>query len=414
MSSKSISSQGALTGGAPATTRRSLFAALGAAGLAQLAAAATPEPEYTDLFEAGQGGYALYRIPGIVVTRKGTVLAYAEARRYKGSDWDDIDLVLRRSTDGGRTFSPPQTLPHVPGPTERNPVAIERKQGQPEWRTYNNPAAIATRDGKVHLLFCVEYMRVFYTRSDDDGRTFSTPVEITAALEPLRKQYAWRAVATGPGHGLELKRGRLIVPVWIALGTEGNGHGPSVNTTIYSDDHGRTWHAGELAVAGRPEFPNANETVLVERQDGSVMMNIRTGSPRNRRTIATSPDGISHWSVPRFDEKLADPICAAGLLRLSNGKRRPLFVFSNPDSVARADGKPLPGKDRRNLTLRLSKDEGATWSASRVLEPGPSAYSDLAALPDGTILCLYEMTTSAGARLLRLARLRAEWIEAAK
>ncbi|KAJ8135491.1 hypothetical protein OY671_011296, partial [Metschnikowia pulcherrima] len=83
-------------------------------------------------------------------------------------------------------------------------------------------------------------------------------------------------------------------------------------------------------------------------------------------------------------------------------------------SVARADGKLSPGKDRRNLTSRLSKDEGATWSASRVSEPGPSAYSDLAASPDGTILCLYESTTPAGARSLRLARLRAEWIEAAK
>lgn len=414
MSSKPISSRGAQTAGAPATSRRTVLAALAATGLAPFARAAASEPEFTDLFEAGQGGYALYRIPGIVVSRKGTVLAYAEARRYKGSDWDDIDLVLRRSTDDGRTFSPPQILPHVPGPTERNPVAIERKQGQPEWRTYNNPAAIATRDGKVHLLFCVEYMRVFYTRSDDDGRTFSTPVEITAALEPLRKEYAWRAVATGPGHGLELKRGRLVVPVWIALGTEGNGHGPSVNTTIYSDDHGRTWHAGELAVAGRPEFPSANETVLVEREDGGVMMNVRTASARNRRTVSTSPDGISRWSAPRFDETLTDPICAAGLLRLQRGKQRPLFVFSNPDSVSRADGKALPGKDRRNLTLRLSRDEGATWSSSRVLEPGPSAYSDLAAMPDGTILCLYEVTTPAGARLLRLARLRAEWIEAAK
>jgi sialidase-1 len=77
-------------------------------------------------------------------------------------------------------------LPHVSGPVERNPVANERKQGRPEWRTDNNPAAIATRDGRIHLLFCIEYMRVFYTRSDD-GRTFAAPVEITAALEPLRR-----------------------------------------------------------------------------------------------------------------------------------------------------------------------------------------------------------------------------------
>ena len=215
---------------APGLTRRAALAALCGAASGPLVAGTPAAPEFTDLFEAGQGGYALYRIPGLVVTRAGTLLCYCEARRHVGSDWDDIDLLLRRSRDRGRTFSAPQPLPRVTVELERNPVALERKQGQPEWRTYNNPTAIATRDGKVHLLFCVEYMRVFYTRSDDDGQTFSAPVEITAALLPLRSRYAWRAVATGPGHGLELRNGRLLVPVWIALGTEGNGHGPSVNT----------------------------------------------------------------------------------------------------------------------------------------------------------------------------------------
>jgi len=219
-----------------------------------------------------------------------------------------------------------------------------------------------------------------------------------------------QAVATGPGHGLQLKNGRLIVPVWLALGTEGNGHGPSVNTTIYSDDGGKTWQAGELAVAGKAAFPNANETVLVERRDGSVMMNIRTASERNRRTISISRDGARGWSEPRFDETLTDPICAAGLLRLKNG----LFVFSNPDSVTRADGRAIASKDRRNLTLRLSRDEGATWTAARVLDAGASGYSDLAQARDGRVLCLYEGATADGKRVLRLARVPVAWIEAAK
>jgi sialidase-1 len=395
-------------------SRRAALLSLLGGGLAPLMAAVPLAPAFTDLFTAQEGGYALYRIPGLVVTRRGSVIAYAEARRHTGSDWDDIDLVLRRSTDGGKTFDAPRTLARVPGAVERNPVAIERKQGQPEWRTYNNPAAIATRDGLVHLLFCVEYMRVFYTCSEDDGRTFSTPVEITAALEPLRKTYAWRAVATGPGHGIELRRGRLLVPVWVALGTEGNGHGPSVNTTIYSDDHGRTWHAGEIAISGRVDFPNANETVLVERTDGSVIMNVRTGSARNRRTISTSPDGISRWSEPHFDETLTDPNCAAGLVRMPGRKKPALFVFSNPDSTTRADGKLVASKDRRNLTLRLSRDEGASWSSARVLEPGAAGYSDLAALADGTILCYYETKPDRHTSVLRLARVRREWIEAAE
>jgi sialidase-1 len=376
--------------------------------LGSLAAALTAqEAEHVDLFEAKQGGYALYRIPGLVVTRRNTVIAYAEARRNTGSDWDDIDILVRRSSDGGRTFEAPWALPRIAG-AERSPVAIERKQGRPEWRTHNNPAAIAARDGRVHMLFCVEYMRVFYTRSDDDGRTFSKPVEITAALEPLRARYPWRVVATGPGHGIELRHGRLLMPVWVALGTEGNGHGPSANTTIYSGDRGKTWHAGELAIIDRPEFPSANETALIERSDGSVVMNARTPSPRNRRAIAASPDGISRWSAPQFDETLTDPICEAGLVRVPQRKGRTLWAFSNPDSVTRADGRQIASKDRRNLTLRFSRDEGKTWTIARVLEPGAAGYSDLAPLRDGTLLCYYETTPPGGAARLRLARLRPE------
>jgi sialidase-1 len=366
-------------------------------------AAAQDPSARLDLFEAKRGGYALYRIPGIVVTRRNTVLTYAEARRYVGSDWDDIDIVLRRSTDGGLSFENPWTLPRITG-VERNPVAIERKQGQADWRTFNNPAAIAAREGRVHLLYCAEYMRVFYTLSDDDGKTFKTPVEITSALEPLRSQFPWRVVATGPGHGIELKTGRLIVPVWLALGTEGNGHGPSVNSTIYSDDHGRTWRAGEIAIAGRPEFPSANESTIIERADVGVTMNARTASPHNRRAILSSPDGISHWSAPHFDETLTDPICEAGLLRIPGKKGTPLWAFSNPDNVTRADGKVQASKDRRNLTLRFSHDEGASWPEKYVLEPGASAYSDLAVLRDGTLLCFYEAKTPAGVSVLRLAR----------
>jgi sialidase-1 len=365
--------------------------------------AQTPESSSTDLFEAKAGGYALYRIPGVVVTRKGTVLIYAEARRHTGSDWDDIDLLLRRSTDGSRTFGPEWKVPHVEG-ASRNPVAIERKQGQADWRTYNNPVAIPARSGRVHFLFCVEYMRVFYAHSDDDGRTFSPAVEITSALEPLRSKYPWRVVATGPGHGIELHNGRLVVPVWIALGTQGNGHGPSVNTTIYSDDQGKTWHCGEIAVADLPEFPSPNETALIENSDGSVTMNIRTVSPRNRRAIAKSPDGATGWSPPRFDEMLPDPICAAGLVRVPRKNGAALWAFSNPNSVARADRLDLPSKDRRNLTLRLSRDEGRTWKIVRVLEPGPSAYSDLAIRRD-TLLSFYETKTPAGVAVLRPTRL---------
>src|SRR6516164_1030112 len=191
--------------------------ALLAAGQLSLRAA---EPVRTTVFTAGDEGRKLYRIPGIVVTKRSTILAYAEGRRKTGGDWDTIDIVLRRSTDGGATFTPMQVVGQIQGKIERNTVAIARKQDQATDVTYNNPVAIADKNGAVHFLFCIEYMRVFYMRSDDDGKTFSTPVEITKSLEAFRATYDWRVVATGPGHGIQLKNGRLLVPVWMALGTQ--------------------------------------------------------------------------------------------------------------------------------------------------------------------------------------------------
>jgi sialidase-1 len=371
---------------------------------AQLAFSA-PNFTQTTIFQAGQGGYFTYRIPGIVVTTRGTVLVYNEARRNSSSDWGTIDLVMRRSSDGGRTFSPARIVAHAPVPISRNPVAIERKQGALTDITYNNPVAIAGRDGVVHFLFCIEYMRVFYMRSTDDGRTFSTPVEVTGALDALKSKYAWRVAATGPGHGIQLSSGRLLVPVWIALGTAGNGHSPSEVTTIYSDDNGATWHAGEIAVPDMPQVPSPNETTAVELADGRVMLNVRTPAKENRRVVVLSKDGTTNWSVPHFQQDLPDPICFASLIRF--GKNR--LLFSNPDNLSRADGKDTVSKDRKNLTARMSDDEGRTWPIKRTIEPGASGYSDLAVLPDGTILCYYE-SGAASTGFLKLARFNVEWL----
>jgi sialidase-1 len=274
---------------------------------------------------------------------------------------------------------------------------------------------IADRSGVVHFLFCLEYMRVFYMRSVNDGLAFSKPVEITGAFDAFRPEYAWRVVATGPGHGIQLAGGRLLAPIWMALGTGGNGHHPSVNSTVYSDDHGATWHRGEIAVPNTPEFPDPNETNAVQLADGKVMLNVRTESPRNRRTIVVSDDGATHWSPPRLQEDLPDPICFASLLRLSTEKTgsRNRLLFSNPDNLTRADGKDIRSKDRKNLTVHLSYDEGNSWPVKRTLEPESSGYSDMAVLKDGTILCLYE--TGAGSsdfpnRRLMLARFNLEWL----
>jgi sialidase-1 len=362
-----------------------------------LAGAAGPRFEKTVVWQHGIGGYAHYRIPGVVVTRAGTVLAYAEARRTTRSDWAEIDLLLRRSTDGGRTFSTAVHMGHMEQAFSKNPAAVARNQGIGQGTTYNNPVAIADSSGAVHFLFCVEYMRAFYMRSDDDGRTFSAPVEITGAFEAFRGQYPWKVLATGPGHGIQLRNGRLLVPVWLSLGTEGNGHGPSVTATVYSDDRGKTWRAGEIAGPDTAEMPSPNEATAVQLDSGRVMLNMRAPSGRQRRIVTYSRDGATGWSAPAFDDALFEPVCFASLLRL--GKHR--LVFVNPDSTAR---------ERRNLTVRISEDDGRSWAVKRSIEPGLSAYADLAVLRDGTILCFYESGVQTSYDQVTMARFNLEWI----
>lgn len=401
---------------------RTLLAALPAAvltiGLSLNAAttlAAEPFHERLDLFEAGQGGYKLYHIPGIVVTAKGTVLAWCEARK-KGGDWDHIAILLRRSTDEGKTWSDPQSIADVPGPKTKNPFALRVKHVDPQDVTYNNPVLIADRDGPIHMLFCLEYMRCFYQRSDDDGLTWSTPVEITATFEKFRPAYDWKVLATGPDHGIQLKNGRLIVPVWLSTGTGGNAHRPSVTAVVYSDDRGRTWQASEIAVPCTEEFINPNETVAIELANGHVMLNVRSESKAHRRLVVTSPDGATGWSTPRFDEALKEPICMGSIVRLTAqpGSDKNRILFSNPDNLERADGKAEPGKnrDRKNVSVKLSYDEGQTWATSRSLESGPSMYSDLAVTKSGTILCFYGRGTRPGfaGEFLTLSRFNVEWL----
>jgi sialidase-1 len=401
----------------------SLPAVLACVLLGGTAGAAEPLLEKTDLFEAGTEGYVLYRIPGLVVTAKGTILAYCEARRHSGNDWDAIDVLLRRSSDAGKTWSARQKIAQVEGPIKKNPAALAKKVGKAEDVTYNNAVAIVdAQTGAVHFLFCVEYNRCFYQRSDDDGQTFSKPVEITATLDEFRKEYDWKAFGTGPGHGIQLKSGRLVVPVWMSTGAGDNAHHPSLVVTIYSDDHGKTWKRGTVVANETDPLINPNETVLVQLADGPVLLNMRNESKENRRAVALSADGATGWSKPVFDDQLYEPVCMASICRLSEkGPRdRNRIVFANPHNLERASGKAIPGgqRDRKNLTVKLTYDECKTWPVARTLEAGTSAYSDLAVGRDGTIYCLYERGSMDGnhfrTKYLTLARFNLEWLSDGK
>ncbi len=377
----------------------------------------TVSPEKTDLWEAGAGGYAHYRIPAIACTVQGSLLAFCEARKQTGGDWGAIDLMMRRSTDGGRTWETPRVIGRVQEQIPKNPVALAQGLAQPGQVTYNNSAPVLDRQtGAIHFLFCVEYARVYAMHSGDDGLTFSTPIDITPAAAKLRERYPWKVIATGPGHGIQLENGRLIVPIWMSTGTGGHAHRPSKVSVLYSDDHGATWNAGDL-VAGEENPRNPSESIALELADGRVLLNMRNESPEHRRAVSYSPNGVSGWSPPAFDDELIEPICMASLLRLTREPRedRNRILFANPDSTEpRNPANPDGVWVRRNLTVRLSYDEGLTWPVKKALEPGLSGYSDMAVSPDGAIYVFYENGSPRGESTfvarLTLARLTLEWL----
>ena len=364
-----------------------------------------PLLEKTDVFPSGMNGVTLYRIPGIVVTNKGTVLAYCEARTNSRSDWGEIEVHLRRSTDGGLTWDTPKQIAHLADRIEGNPT--KQVDGARE-QTVNNPVAIVDRTtGTIEFLYCINYARCFSIRSVDDGITWSKPVEITETFQPFRKLYDWKVIATGPGHGIQLQSGRLVVPIWLAYGKIGE-HKPSAAATIYSDDHGNTWLAGEIAVPNEGAFGDPNETMIATLSDGRVLLVTRSVSKPNRKLITISPNGASDWSDPAFHDSLWEPICMASIIQ--HPSTPATMLFSNPHSLGRDKlGKEIPaGRGKReNLSIKLSRDDGKTWPRNKTLERGPSAYSDLAVLPDGKVLCLYEAD-----KAIVCARFNLEWIAA--
>lgn len=359
------------------------------------------EPTRIDLFEARQGGYHTYRIPGIVAMKSGSLFAWVEARRTGTGDWEDIDILSRISRDGGVTWEPTRQLVDAGTKPAHNGVAL-----------------VDASDGSLHFVYCVNYSQAFHMRSDDGGRTFSHPKEITETFRRFEGQFLWNVIATGPGHGLQLRAGRFIIPTWLSNG--GKRHRPSAVGVIYSDDHGATWQAGDLVPN---TLINMSETGAVEREDGSVLLNIRSEDRERRRATAASKDGARKWSRPKFDPALVEPVCFGALTRLNwpEPGRAGQILFSNPDSQSHSGkhGASYDGNmDRVNLTIRLSRDDGATWPVRRVLEPGVTGYSDLAPGPEGSFYCLYERDGVGGSmwdtRFISFVRLDEAWLKAGK
>ncbi len=321
-------------------------------------------PRELVLFTAGTNGYASFRIPAVVVGAKGTLLAFAEGRKNGPSDTGDIDVVLRRSTDGGRTWGPLQLILDDGTDTVGNPCPVLDRTTGRVWLPLTRNAGSNTV-AKNKAAFGPGSREVLMCFSDDDGATWSKPENISAAVKPEN----WTWYATGPGCGIQLKAGRLVIPCDHRVKDSDD----SYSHIIYSDDHGKTWKVGGRAAA------KTNECAVIERDDGTLLMNMRSNHGKNRRALATSADRGATWSKLAFDEALIEPTCQASLIRVEGERGKSVLVFANPASTK-----------RDCMTVRLSTDQGKTWPASRMLYAKSAAYSSLVALPNEQIGCLYE------------------------
>ncbi len=336
---------------------------------------AEPMFELVDIFNAGDAGYRTYRIPALSIAPDGTLIALCAGRFDGHSDWVNIDTWIRRSTDGGKTWTEPQIV------TDDGQNLVE-----------NATMIVDHETGEVHLMYQILYQRAYHKVSKDNGATWSPPREITYVFDVFRERenYKTEIIAMGPGHGIVLDSGRYVVPIWLSTS---HAHRPSIISTVYSDDQGETWQAGDIIARNTEHNPNPSEHVLIQLDDGRVMSNIRCESKKYRRLQSFSKDGATGWSEPQFHEGLFDPICFASMRRHSSAKDggKSRILFANPYSEDFPEVVLKWGaRQRRNLTMRLSYDEGKTWPVSKVIESGRSGYSDIAVAPDGTIYCMFE------------------------
>ena len=322
------------------------------------------------VFEAKQNlSHPSVRIPSLLRTQQGTLLAVAEGRD-KPTDQASNDLVISFSKDEGATWSKPR---------------IAYEQGAD---SCNNPCLVQeTKSGRIFLFYQVfpsgshefgglpvgpadpKGNRSCFITSDDDGVTWSKPTDVSATLKPDEAI----TTASGPGIGIQLKSGpkagRLVIP-FNSQDTKKNFY----NWIAYSDDAGATWKRGEKVP--QTETIQLNEVQVAESVGGGLYLNSRSwrrGS--SLRKISWSQDAGETWTQAAEDAALADPICQGSLLRLDDRT----IAFLNAAGPKRANG-----------TLRLTHDDGRTWSSSRLTFPGPFAYSSMALLKDGRIGVLYE------------------------
>ncbi len=314
------------------------------------------------IYKSGDNGYNTYRIPVLYYTQKGTLLAFAEARKNSPSDTGDIDTVVRRSRDGGKSWSPMLIIWDDGLNTCGNPTVVQDTTNGRIWlfSTHNlgkdsqKTIAAGTSEGGRTIWCCY---------SDDEGAAWSKPVNISKDVQP--KGIRWDA--TGPGRGIQLKAGanpgRLIIP--------------AINRNIQSDDHGKTWQQSSRLPSG------SSESQIVEIAGGALLRNDRAVSNKelNARVQCTSIDQGQTWTPLDFRKDLTCPICQGTIIAVNHplGVDGRMLVFANPSATTRI-----------NMSVQCSFDDGKTWPVKKTIFPGASAYCCLSDVGDEHIGLLYE------------------------
>jgi hypothetical protein len=352
------------------------------------------------VFINGTNGYHAYRIPAVTRAGNGDLLTFAEGRVDSFSDHGNIDIVMRRSTDNGLTWNPLSVLVDYGIHTAGNPgVVVDTQNNNRLVMVYNTSA-----HSETEIVQGEGAREVWVMTSDDHGYTWSAPVNITESVHrpnapEVDPDYTysedWRWHAVLPGHAIQLDSGRLLFGANYKL--EDN---LSQAFSFYSDDHGATWEIG--GIAGYP----GNENQIVQLSDGTLMMNARPHSNHNElyRQISYSNDGGETWSGFESDTALPDPRVHGSIFGFESDQTYRL-LFSNPASKTH----------RKNLTVRLSYDDGDSWSYSRRVWAGLSAYSDLVLQSDNLIGLLYEAGDELQGRnrdqdFIRYARFNLNWL----
>lgn len=346
-----------------------LLAALACAASAHAQPALVGDAPFA-VFEAKKNlPHASVRIPALLRTKKGTLIAAAEARD-KATDQAGNDLVVATSKDDGVTWSKPRVAYDQGKDSCNNPTLVEDELIGRVYLFFQTFPAGSHEFGGLPVGDAPEGTRVRVIASDDEGETWSRPADLTKDLKPAGAV----TTASGPGVGIKLKApahaGRLVIPF-----NSQDKKRNFVNWVAYSDDGGRSWRrGGDVPQDGGRQL---NEVQVAEARDGTLYLNSRRWKGAAFRKVAWSKDGGQTWSPATDESAHPDPTCQGSLLRIDEGAST-RFYFLNP-----------AGKGRSNGTLRRSDDGGKTWSQSTLLFPGPFAYSSMAPVKGG-LGVLYE------------------------